>query len=315
MKQSFLAQSGPSFDCDVNGDGGYVWWYVDGLCDDGVHGLTFIGSVFSPYYAWSGWKDPFQHCAINVALYRLDGARGRWAMTERGRNALERDATHFQVGPSSLRWEDGVLVADICETTMPIPSKLIGQIKLHPQTCPDVEIELAPEGRHKWRPLAPRARIELCFSSPNLNWSGDGYFDSNYGVEPLERGFVNWHWGRTHVGKDVALFYDVARRDGTHAPLALHVDHQGGVREVDSPESVHLPSTFWGIKRRAWRDTGAPMRVMKTLEDTPFYARSALATHIDGAPVTMMHESLNLDRLKNPIVRAMLPFRMPRVGG
>ncbi len=35
--------------------GGYAWWYVDALSDDGRHGLTliaFIGSVFSPYYAW-----------------------------------------------------------------------------------------------------------------------------------------------------------------------------------------------------------------------------------------------------------------------
>lgn len=32
--------------------GGYRWWYLDGLSDDGRHGLTiigFAGSVFSPY--------------------------------------------------------------------------------------------------------------------------------------------------------------------------------------------------------------------------------------------------------------------------
>src|SRR5579883_2096516 len=37
-------------------DGGYVWWYLDALSDDGVFGLTaiaFLGSVFSPYYAWA----------------------------------------------------------------------------------------------------------------------------------------------------------------------------------------------------------------------------------------------------------------------
>ena len=40
---------------------GYVWWYVDALSDDGRHGLTliaFIGSVFSPYYAWRGGAAP-----------------------------------------------------------------------------------------------------------------------------------------------------------------------------------------------------------------------------------------------------------------
>ena len=45
-----------SFDQPV-APGGYAWWYVDALSDDGRHGLTiiaFVGSVFSPYYAWSG---------------------------------------------------------------------------------------------------------------------------------------------------------------------------------------------------------------------------------------------------------------------
>ncbi len=52
--------------------GGYAWWYVDGLSDDGHYGITliaFIGSVFSPYYAWSGRRSPDNHCALNVALY------------------------------------------------------------------------------------------------------------------------------------------------------------------------------------------------------------------------------------------------------
>ena len=41
--------------------GGYRWWYIDAVSDDGLHGLTliaFVGSVFSPYYAWSGRADP-----------------------------------------------------------------------------------------------------------------------------------------------------------------------------------------------------------------------------------------------------------------
>ncbi len=52
--------------------GGYAWWYVDGVSDDGRHGITviaFLGSVFSPYYAWSRDKDPIDHSAVNVVLY------------------------------------------------------------------------------------------------------------------------------------------------------------------------------------------------------------------------------------------------------
>ena len=54
---------------------GYRWWYIDAFSDDYQYGLTiiaFIGSVFSPYYAWSrarGHGDPYNHCALNVSLY------------------------------------------------------------------------------------------------------------------------------------------------------------------------------------------------------------------------------------------------------
>jgi carotenoid 1,2-hydratase len=310
-----LSKHGPGFDCDVQGDGGYVWWYVDALSDDGIHGLTmiaFIGSVFSPYYAWSGWADPLQHCAINVALYRLDGKGGRWAMTERGRKAVSRDASFFKVGPSSLRWGNGSLIADINEITVPLPSHLSGTIILTPLVETSHEVSLDARGGHTWRPLAPRARVQLNFKSPNLSWAGDGYFDTNRGNEPLERAFQSWHWGRAHRGNDLMLFYDVNRRDGSQSALALKVDHTGQVSEEPSLPTQALQNTFWRIDRSAWADAGTPITVLKTLEDTPFYARSALRTQLGGQKVTMMHESLNLDRLKSPIVRAMLPFRMPR---
>jgi carotenoid 1,2-hydratase len=76
--------------------GGYRWWYLDGLSDDGRHGLTiigFVGSVFSPYYALArrkGGADPENFCALNVALYGEGGHR--WSMTERGRRFISRDA-------------------------------------------------------------------------------------------------------------------------------------------------------------------------------------------------------------------------------
>jgi carotenoid 1,2-hydratase len=310
-----LSISGPGFDVKVGGDGGYVWWYVDAISHDGRHGLTmiaFIGSVFSPYYAWSGWTDPLQHCAINVALYRLDGQGGRWAMTERGGKHISRNANHFTVGPSSLRWENGILIADINEVTMPIPSRLRGQIRLTPIIETNAQVILEAKGQHIWRPLAPRARVELAFDAPNLAWSGDGYFDTNSGNEPLERAFQSWHWGRAHRVEDLMLFYDVALRSGAQHHLALQLDSNGYPTKVDSPPICPLPQTFWRIDRNAWVDEGENVKVMKTLEDTPFYARSALQTRLLEQKVTMMHESLDLDRLSNPIVRAMLPFRMPR---
>jgi len=53
--------------------------------------------------------------------------------------------------------------------------------------------------------------------------------------------------------------------------------------------------------------------VRRTLTDAPFYARSLLDAQWLGERVDVMHESLSLDRLRSPVVRAMLPFRMPRI--
>ena len=53
-------------------------------------------------------------------------------------------------------------------------------------------------------------------------------------------------------------------------------------------------------------------RVRETLEDTPFYSRSMIEGRYEGEWATIIHESLSLDRLRSSLVRAMLPFRMPR---
>ena len=103
---------GPCFHLDVPPNG-YAWWYVDGISACGTKAVSvigFIGSVFSPWYAWSGRKDPANNCCINVATY---GPGGRFTMTDRGRDALHTTPDTFQVGPSSMHWNGTELVIDI----------------------------------------------------------------------------------------------------------------------------------------------------------------------------------------------------------
>ncbi len=272
--------------------------------------IAFIGSVFSPYYAWSNWADPLNHCAMNVALYRPRG--GRWAMTERGRGALGQAAHELTIGQSALRWEDGALVIHIDEVTAPIPSRLRGTIRLHPKAMVNDSFAIDGAGRHLWRPIAPRADVEVDFSQPACAWRGEGYFDTNAGDEPLERGFIAWDWSRVHRPHDTLLFYDVAGRGGKDASLALRIDAGGALEVVDPPPSHRLPLPFWRMPRQVRSQGPSPPILRRTLEDAPFYARSALEGVFDGEPAQIVHESLSLDRLRSPVVRAMLPFRMPR---
>jgi carotenoid 1,2-hydratase len=306
---------GPRFDQPVP-PGGYAWWYVDALSDDGRTGLTliaFIGSVFSPYYARarrSGPADPLDHCALNVALY--GHGRKRWAMTERGRGALHRTTSSLRVGPSSLRWDDDTLTIDIDEITVPLPSRLRGRVRLYPDAVTTRSVVLDRSGRHRWRPIAPCGRVEVAFESPAVRWSGAAYFDCNDGDEPLERAFVRWDWSRASLRQGTAVLYDVERRDAGDLALAMRFDAAGAMQEFAPPRPARLPRTGWNISRATRADSGLGAVVLRTLEDGPFYARSVLATRLLGEPVTAVHESLSLDRFDARWVQTLLPFRMPR---
>jgi len=54
--------------------------------------------------------------------------------------------------------------------------------------------------------------------------------------------------------------------------------------------------------------------VLRTLEDTPFYARSMVQAQLCGEEVVAMHETLDARRFASPLVQALLPWRMPRRG-
>jgi carotenoid 1,2-hydratase len=295
--------------------GGYAWWYVDGVSQDGRNAITligFIGSVFSPYYVWSGRGDPLDHSALNIALYGTTGHR--WAMTERGRSAVDTGRDHLAIGPSAMRWDGTALTITIDETTTPFPTRIKGVVRIHPQTLNMRTFDLDGSGRHYWWPVAPSARIEVELSHPALSWSGHGYFDSNRGVEPLEDAFVQWNWCRAPLNHGAAVLYEVESRRAPVAPLALRFDAMGACEPLDLPPPVKLRKTLWRVPRET-RAEGGRSHVVRTLEDTPFYSRSMIGTKLAGETVVAMHESLSLDRLNTRIVRSMLPFRMPRRTG
>jgi carotenoid 1,2-hydratase len=272
--------------------------------------IAFVGSVFSPYYAWRGRRAPEDHCAINVALY---GPRGRWAMTERGAGALARSSDGFRVGPSALHWDGQGLDIDINEVCSPLPRRVIGRVRLDVETFNARVFELESMGRHVWRPIAPLARVSVNMSHPALQWRGHGYFDTNRGHEPLEAGFRAWNWSRARVRQGARVFYESENRRGGQTALSLVFGENGDLVERPAPGLVHLPETRWRLPRSTRSEQ--PARVIETLEDAPFYARSRIVHRIDGEDAISMHESLDLDRFSNPVVKAMLPFRMPRVRG
>lgn len=299
--------------------GGYAWWYLDALSGDGRHGLSiigFVGSVFSPYYVWSGHRDAEDHCAFNVALYS-PGAR-RWTMTERGRGAVQRDDAQLRIGPSAMRWDGDTLSVHIDEVGVPLPRRVRGLVRLRPEGLTPRAFDLDPAGRHRWWPAAPRASVEVEMTSPALRWRGSGYLDTNEGDRPLQQDFLRWDWSRAHLADgSSAILYDVTRRDAASGSvegpqLAVRCSADGGSTDFTPPPRQPLPGCFWGMARHVQSDAQHPPRLLRTLEDSPFYARSLVRAHWLGEPIEAVHESLSLLRFASPLVRLMLPFRMPR---
>ncbi|MEM7610474.1 MAG: carotenoid 1,2-hydratase [Pseudomonadota bacterium] len=300
-------------------DFGYRWWYLDVVSPDkriGVVVIGFIGSVFSPYYAASrrrGHGDPFNHCAINAIIY--SPRKKYWAMTERTADQLAINNNGISVGPSAMRWRNGQLIADINEICNPWPGRLRGSIMLDPGPMNSESFSLHENDCHHWWPVAPLARANVAFTKPSLSFTGSAYLDSNFGSEPLETGFDCWDWTRREHpvtdGVTPALTYHVTQRDTKQRSLALAIDAQAGLHRLPEPPAQPLPRTGWRVDRMT--RSAAPIAHVRTLEDTPFYARSMIEVGADPTCThTLMHESLSLQRFSKRWVQTLLPFRMPR---
>ena len=281
--------------------------------------IAFVGSVFSPYYrrAWQrGHADAHDHCAVNVALYSPGAAR--WTMTERGKRHVDRGVGHFAVGPSALRWHDDSLTITLDEVANPWPRRVRGTVRVHPEALCSYVAALDDAGRHRWGPIAPCARVEVAFDSPALRWSGHAYLDSNEGDEPITEPFTSWDWLRAPLADgSTAVVYDV-RQSGSRADRVIGARFRpdGSTEPLALPARHTLPRTGWGITRTvrtAAVPAGGPTATaLRTLEDTPFYARSLVRTRLGGESVEAMHETLSATRFGSPWVQALLPWRMPR---
>ena len=308
----------PRFD-QALGKGAYLWWYLDALSDDRQHGIViiaFVGSVFSPYYAKahqkSGNGDPENHCTLNVAIY--SPGKNRWTMTERSARSSHRSANEFVIGPSSLRWDKDCLTIEIRERAVPFGQAVRGTVRIYPEQLFNFSTALDDQGRHRWGPLAPRARVQVELSKPDLHWQGNGYLDSNEGDGPLAPDFHEWDWSRAELsGKRTAVIYDVRQKNGVEKLHALLFHPDGRVEPFVPPPRQTLPKTAWQIQRQMRNADQPSLKLIQTLEDTPFYARSILSSELLGESVISFHETLNVPRFASPIVQWMLAWRMPRI--
>lgn len=308
--------TGLPFDVSVP-PGGYAWWYFDAATDDGAQVITviaFVGSVFSPNYARAlrhGSGDPEDFCAINIAL----SAPGRhaWAMTEWPRARVQRRADRFTIGTSEVRRKADRFEIELDELTSPFPwrrrAPLCGRVVIELLAPGDDPHALDAAGRHRWYPSGPLARARVELSHPELRFEAAAYHDANSGPEPLIAAFRRWRWYRATTGDATTVFYEGERRDGSSFEIARAYE-RSGPRPLALRPLWPLRPSRWAL-RRAMRAAGEA-RIVRDLEDTPFYARSLVRCG-PGGGVLAIHEHLELERLRARWVQTLLPYRMRRI--
>jgi carotenoid 1,2-hydratase len=198
---------------------------------------------------------------------------------------------------------------ELDEIGAPLPQRIKGRIRLMPTLLNTERFAIDSAGRHGWLPIAPLARVEVELDAPAIRWSGQGYFDSNGGDEPIAKGFSTWDWSRADLGASCVTLYDAVGQDGLRREIAARFSSRG-VERLEPPPRRSLPGTVWRIDRQT--QAHGEVQVLKTLEDTPFYARSLLDTTLYGERGHAMHETLNVARFDTAWVRMLLPWRMPR---
>ena len=294
------------------------------MSDDGRFALVVIamlGNPFSPFYAKArarGPARPLDHSCLHVALY--GPRRSSWALCEQPVADAARGARELAIGRSRIAFERGALVVDVCEPLAPWRGVVRGRVTLHLDACSSRPVALDRRGHHSWWPLAPFARVEVDLPSPGVRFQGDGYLDANVGATPIESAFSGWTWSRATLRRPgepvaVAVTYDVAERGAPVVPRDVLFDARGGVLEARGPSPrARLPASAWGLARLAAADRGHTPRLARALTDSPFYARSLVATRLFGRDATAVHEALAADRLRKQWVRFLLGFRMRRRG-
>jgi len=284
------------------------------VSDDGERAfvvIALVGNPFSPWYADArerGHARASDFAAMNVCVY---GRRARWwALDEHTLHPRAMTRTAIEIGTSAMTCEGDRVVVHINERTTPARRALRGRITFDPVVRTSFAHELDDDGAHLWWPVAPRGRFVVDLDAPRMRFSGFGYHDANAGDVPLESTFTSWCWSRAHLQGDRTLVaYDARDRQARVMRRAWIVSSRGEL-EPTSIATRGVRATRWFRMPREVRADRA--HAIRTLEDTPFYARSLLELDVLGEKTTAMHESLSLARFRSRLVRRMLRYRMTK---
>ena len=281
--------------------------------------IAMQGNPFSPDYFRArrrGEGDALEHCAMHVALYGPRRSASAFALEEGPIAGRHRAASEVHIGRSAIRDEGDRVVVELDERTTPAPSynplrrPVRGRIVLHVEARTSLTLPIDRRAAHLWWPIAPLARVEVELDEPRVSFRGHGYHDANAGEVALDAAFRDWSWSRARSSRGAVLTYDAVDRYGASRAHAFAVSPRGEVELREDTQRAPLPRTLWRIDRHARSDLGASARVIRSLEDGPFYTRALVETRLAGERVLAVQETLAAHRLRRRWVRFCTSYRM-----
>src|SRR5699024_3307119 len=234
LKMEIFSAAEKDLQPSIQSQGGYEWWYFDGISHDGKYTFVMIfyrGNPFSHRYIRALEEDssralPAQYPAVSIVLYKY-GSPIYYSFTEYPKEKAKFNSSGptIQMGKHTAKQEEteGGLqyVLDLDERLRSgdeFYSRLYYKGIKKPVLFDDGTSNVNAD--HGWNLTQPRAEVRGEFQlqtdgekKGTINFKGTGYHDANAGKNPLRNDFKDWYWGRFHFEETTLIYYLMNKRD------------------------------------------------------------------------------------------------------
>ncbi len=332
--------------------GGYDWWYFDASDSANRYRLVVIfyrGNPFSRRYRHAleqgGEVTPEDYPAVSISLYDRGSTLFYSFVEYPAREGKFESGGRIRIGGHRLEIEENDS-AELCcrlELSEELPSgdALRGELTFEgPSPSPslfrgdasgETGKKSGKEATHRWNLALPRARAKANLRletrespSAEIAWTGTGYHDHNSGVEPLERAFDEWYWGRFHFEAGTLVYFvSKGKRDGEGIRRGWLISPEGE-RMICRFGDVRLEDRGWSLfglrtaRRIMLRGEKArcTLQQSEVLDSGPFYrrfrSRAFLSLSGEKLPEARdgITEYLRPDRIHYPLFRPLVDMRI-----
>lgn len=314
--------------------GGFAWWYVDLVDDDGngavliwFYGLPFLpGARLNP--------PPSARPGINLVTYEAGRPTG-YVLQQ-----LAPEDVDWTPGSTTWRFADSRLRADVdgdrvrlegsLDIVLPSPGgRWRGELYVEGPRC-RFDGPTDDAGEHGWSPFTCFAQGSLSMRAPGrapFHLEGRAYFDTNASERPLhDLGIADWRWGRYAFDDHELIYYLVwpEREDTPDIQLLLRVEPNGKVVSHVRPRcELLLPRrNVYGLtfprELRLLSDDGADVTIRHrhVVDEGPFYLRFiSEAEEAGGKRAVGVAERVVPSRVDRPWQRPFVKMRRHEVNG